>query len=259
MPEWTRLFPDADFRWPIGLRPADAREFFAPAGEAGLLTERAHWLNEAPGEYALLTEDGAPLLAETAAIAAEWGMPVASDDALHALGRAWEPDFVLLSCGEEAHSVEGGVVCFPSSWALREKLGRSLAFTHAPVPGLNDQLGARIHTMLAKLAPGAAWARENWGLSADHERNHHPSRPRRRLDATSTPDEVWLRIERQVLYKLPRTGGLLFGLRLEIVPLVTLAAEAKMGLARAVASMPKDAARYKGFAAVREELLGWLR
>jgi hypothetical protein len=259
MPDWTRLFPDADFRWPIGLRPADARAFFAPTGEPGLLAERARWLEEAPGDYALLAQEGAPLLAETAALAAEWGMHLPTSDVLTGLGRAWEPDFVLLACGAEAHTVVGGVVCFPSAWALREKLGQTLAFTHAPVPGLNEQLGTKIHTMLARLAPGAAWARENWGLARDAERNHHPARPRPRLDDSTRPEEVWLRIERQVLYKLPRTGGLLFGLRLEILPLTALPPEAKAGLARALATMPEEAARYKGFAAARAGLLAWLR
>jgi hypothetical protein len=156
--------------------------------------------------------------------------------------------------------VQGGVVCFPSSWALREKLGRTLDFTHSVVPDLNAQLAPRIQKALAQLAPGAAWERENWGLSRDAERNHFVGRPRRRLDASVAADEVWLRIERQVLMKLPGTGGILFGIRLEIVPWPKVVADPEVvdGLKRAVSSMSDEAARYKGLQEAREVILRWL-
>ena len=143
---------------------------------------------------------------------------------------------------------------------LREKLGRTLDFTHSVVPDLNRQLAPRIHKALAQLAPGAAWERENWGLSRDAERNHFTGRPRRRLDASVTPEEVWLRIERQVLVKLPSTGGILFGIRLEIVPWLEVVAdpEAPDGLKRALASMPDEVAHYKGIHQAQEVMLRWL-
>jgi len=264
---WSRLFPAGEFRWSIGLRPGDARAFFAPTVEhEEVLAERSHWLQEMPGDCALLTEDGVPLLREAVSLASEWGtantgradgLAVA---ALQHLGRAWEPDFVLLSLKEDQLTVEGGVVCFPSSWSLREKLGHSLDFTHSVVPDLNTQLAPRIHKALAQLAPGAAWERENWGLSRDAERNHFIARPRRRLDASVTPKEVWLRIERQVLMKMPGTGGILFGIRLEIAPWLEVVSdpEAVESLKRALASMPAEAAHYKGIHEAREVILHWL-
>lgn len=259
--DWSRLFPPGDFRWHLGLRPGDARAFFAPTGEGeGLLAERAGWLAAEPGEYALLTEDGVPLLAEAAVLARSWGVPLA-DDSLHALGRAWEPDFVLLSLGEAGPVVEGGVVCFPSSWALREKLGRTLSFTHGPVPKLNEQLAPRIDTVLRKLSAGAAWERENWSLARTPERNRHPRREEPRLDGTIMPDEVWLRSEHQVLLRLPQTGGVLFGIRIELVPMRTVLAEpvAREGLRRALESMSDEAAVYKAVTTARPVILSWLR
>jgi len=128
------------------------------------------------------------------------------------------------------------------------------------VPGLNAAVGARIDMALARLAPGAALERENWGLARDAERNHHPSRPRRRLDETITPEEVWLRVERQCLVKLPRTGGVLFGIRLVLLKFAQVLADpaAADGLRRALTSMPAEVAAYKGLAQARAALLGWL-
>jgi hypothetical protein len=268
--KWSRLFPAGEYRWSIGLRPGDVRAFFARTeANADLLAERKRWLEEMPGECALLTEEGVPLLDEAMDLAREWDRGTLDQgdanvagrvDALQCLGRAWEADFVLLTPKDDGMTVEGGVVCFPSAWALREKLGRTLEFTHSVVPELNAQLAARIQKVLSQLAPGAAWERENWGLSRDAERNHFVHRSRRRLDPSIQPTEVWLRIERQVLMKMPRTGGILFGIRLEIVPWLEVVADpdAREGLGRALASMPPAAAEYKGLGTARDVLLEWL-
>ena len=179
---------------------------------------------------------------------------------LEALGRALEPDFVLLLPSSNGPVVVGGVVCFPSSWALPEKMGCTLEETHGPVPALNPQLGERIRTALDRLAPGLAWERENWGLARDGNRNHHPHRPRKRLDATVERNELWLRVEHQVLYRLPQTGGLLFGIRLEITPWHELVQSegAIAGLRRGLETMPDEIASYKGVATARHRILRWL-
>jgi hypothetical protein len=258
--DWSRLFPAGEFRWHLGLRPGDSRAFFAPtADNASILAERTHWLNETREEYALLTSRGEPLLAEAAEFAREWDSAFGGDSLL-SLGRAWEPDFVLLSLDESGPIVEGGAVCFPTSWSLREKLGRTLLETHGPVPRLNAELAARITTALRKLAPGAAWERDNWGLVRTPELNRHPRMQRPRLEATVTPDEVWLRTEHQLLFKLPRTGGILFGIRVDHLPLRELLADsvARDALRRALESMPDDAADYKALQAVRPVLIDWL-
>lgn len=258
--DWSRLFPAGDFRWHLGLRPGDARAFFAPTAENALiLAERVRWLDESPEEYALLTSRGEPLLTEATGFARDWGA-VFEGDSLLALGGAWEPDFVLLSLDEAGPVVEGGSVCFPTSWSLREKLGRTLMETHGPVPRLNTELAVRIATALRKLAPGASWERDNWGLVRTPELNRHPRMQRLRLEAGATPDQVWLRAEHQLLFKLPRTGGILFGIRIAHLPLRKLLADpaARTALRGALESMPDDAADYKGLLTVRPSLIDWL-
>ena len=258
--DWSRLFPAAEFRWQLGLRPGDPRVFFAPTVDrASILDERTRWLANAPEEYALLTSHGEALLAETLELARSWGAAF-EGDSLHSLGCAWEPDFVLLSLGERGPVVEGGAVCFPTSWSLREKLGRTLTETHGPVPRLNAELGTRIATALGKLAPGAAWARDNWGLVRTPELNRHPRMQRPRLDATVTPDQVWLRTEHQLLFKLPRTSGVLFGIRVGHLPFNEVLADSttREALREALDSMADDAADYKGLTDVRPQILRWL-
>ena len=101
------------------------------------------------------------------------------------------------------------------------------------------------------------WERSNWGLSRSPELNQHPSRDTPRLTPPFTDDEAWIRIEDQVLYRLPQTRALLFGIRLVNVSLAELKKfpEAQAGLHRAIATMPEDVADYKNVTEAREHLL----
>jgi hypothetical protein len=77
-----------------------------------------------------------------------------------------------------------------------------------------------------------------------------------RLDASAELTEIWLRIEHQALVALPRTRGVLFGIRIAMRPLADVKTDLPLarGLARALRTMPEEMARYKGIAAVRDKL-----
>lgn len=286
MANWLRMFPDSDHRWTMGLRPGERMDFFAPQDDTGtLLPERAALLDAEPEKYSALPPDGEAMLRETVALARSLGAtigdgeksdgasPTAPQALLAALGRTWEPDVVWLQrsgaenpAGDGVHRVVGGIVCFPSSWALADKIGRPMSEVHAPVPGLNDALGRQIDRFLDKLAPGDVWTRENWSLSRSGARNQHTSlqQPRLnwpRLDAATPLAEVWIRIERQVLLRLPESDAVLFGIRIESPPLATLLAEpiAAGRFARVLESMTDEAAAYKNFGAARPKIVAALR
>lgn len=177
-------------------------------------------------------------------------------------GRYWEPDWVILERGEDAvYRLVAGCVCFPSGWALRDKIGQSLDAIHAPVPGLNESLGRQIHTFLDRLKPGGIWWRDNWGLSADSALNHHPSLLLRPLTAETPLSTTWLRYEEQLLARLPGSRDVLFGIRVgrvrltEILPFPAVTGR----LVEALKSMPEDVAVYKGIAPARASLLRQLQ
>lgn len=267
-PDWTRFFRDADHRWIMGLRPGDSlADYFAVADPTNAVrAERARWLADEPHKYAALLPAAEPALHETVELARSGGAPIdvgrTPFEQLLGLGRVWEPDFLWMHPSPDGvHRLMGGVVCFPSSWALHEKLGRPMSEVHDLVPGLNDALGRQIETFLAKQAPGVVWRRENWGLSRDCELNHHPSRPRRRLDATITAAEVWLRLEHQLLLKLPRSGSVLFGIRVEVVPFVNVIADAQAAtrFARMLSTLTPASAAYKDVSTAGPALIAMLR
>jgi hypothetical protein len=144
-------------------------------------------------------------------------------------------------------------------------LGHTLGFIHDVVPGLNPALGAPIDQFLARLRPGMAFLRDNWGLSATDELNLHPAR-RAELPALPRPGEpthalslakIWLRVEHQALVALPESGGVLFGIRVAVHRLdeVTQDRRVAAGLARALRTMPAELASYKRIDGVRQALL----
>ena len=251
----------------MGLRRGDAATFFNNYDVAdSVRAERTRWLADDPEKYAALLPEAEPALHETVQLARKLGAVI--DDAvspheqLLSLGRIWEPDFAWMHPDSHgAHRLIGGVVCFPSSWALREKLGKPMLEIHSPVPGLNEVLARKIESLFAKQIPGVVWVRENANYSRDSQLNHHPSQAIRKLDETITPSEFWIRLEHQLLLKLPCCGSILFGIRVEPYPLARLLenAQAAARLAEVFSTMSPAAAAYKNLTEARPKVIDWLQ
>ena len=257
----AELFPDGDFRFHLALRREAPVDFFRTRDLSGhILAQRIRWMAENPSRYAALQPEGEPLLAEVAELGEkEWGLPRARS--VHALGAVLEPDFLLLSPDASgAFRLQGGSLCFPTGWALEEKLGHTLDFIHGVVPGLNTALASPIHQVLTKLKPGVAFLRDNWGIVATDELNLHPARGLPPLTLPVALDRLWLRVEHQALVALPRTGGVLFGIRIALHRLdhVALDFATRAGLGRALQTMPPEVAAYKRLDAVREAIVALL-
>lgn len=266
---FSELFSEGVFRHQMGLKRGSAAEYFK-ATDAAIAKERVEWLRRDPHKYSSLLTQGAPMLEECISLAREWQTIALDNEALlragpsteeqcRRLGELWEPDFLLLRAEEEFRLV-GGCVCFPSSWSLEEKIGRGLEVIHGPVPGLNESLGRGIAALLKKLAPGTAWMRKNWGLSRSPELNQHPSLRLPKLDAGVKENEIWLRVEHQILTPLPKTHGILFGIRVTMHPLAEVRedSDAARLLARALVTMPDEVAVYKGVEMARNRILSIL-
>lgn len=105
-------------------------------------------------------------------------------------------------------------------------MGRVLSDVHEPVPGFgtgtrNDQLIAR---MFDNARPETPMLRCNWSLYGD-DRLFHPDSPgpgERRFGMGDRAENVFLRVERQTLRKLPQTGAMLFTVRIFVDPIAEI-------------------------------------
>lgn len=263
------MLPDGDFRFRLGTEPGHVEEFFALSDDApGVLAERRRWFAESPSLYAGLLPEGVPLLEEFLEHAATWQAlsrverPPAFDPthptaALIALGELLEPDFVLMAPdGRGRYVVAGGCVCFPSVWRLTDKLGLTTEETHGPVPGLNPVLAANIDRLMAGMRGGRCVLRWNWSIASAPERNQHPERFPPALTAPVAIEDPWLRLEHQALFALPRTGGIVFGIRIHHVSWKELRENrpAAERMIRTLRTAPHEMLAYKRLDSVRDEL-----
>jgi hypothetical protein len=232
-----------------GVHRLDAGELFEPA-EAGELVAKIADLD------AHLEASVASLPGSRAAEAELAELVGADEPTIASAARRVVDDLVLLD--PDDLSVVAGAVVHPNRWSIHEKLGRPVSEVHAPVPGFAGRLAAQTDRLLHGLQPGRGLWRCNWGVLDDP--TLHQPRPGAGMPVSFDPEALWLRIERQALWRLPRTRSILFAIRTRQwrLSMLATAPEQCAGLADAVRTTPDDLAAYKGVVAIREDLLGWL-
>jgi hypothetical protein len=151
-----------------------------------------------------------------------------------------------------------GVVCSPSRWKLSEKIGHDMLTVHKPVSLYAEHIGAAVDTTLTRLSPEKPIWRSNWTLE-DHPALFQPYSPNKPL--VEHPSQLWIRIERETLRRLPRTRGILFTIRGFQEPLTTYVQrgpEAIRTLRELVSRLPDALARYKSVYDYRAATINWL-
>lgn len=185
---------------------------------------------------------------------------LAADAPLVAAARLVQEDLALMRRDAHGWRLAAGCVCFPSSWRLREKLGRPMHEVHAPVPGFGG--GTRNATLIERifdnLQPGAPVARMNWSLYGDDALFHGDERSER--ERSGDLAQTFLRVERQTLTKLPVSGDILFTIRIHVDPASAIAGcpdrgRLATGLAASLRRLDEAELAYKGLSRTRGELL----
>src|SRR5687768_16014426 len=137
-------------------------DFYGPTPEnARILAERRRWLSDDSPKYLAVLPESADMVRETIELGLEHqtlpetvSIPVSHQEGARFLGENWEADYLLLTRANNELSLICGCVCFPSSWALEEKIGLRISEIHDVVPALNANIGRQIQTFLERLKPG---------------------------------------------------------------------------------------------------------
>ena len=153
-----------------------------------------------------------------------------------------------------------GVVCFPSMWRLRDKIGLPLAAVHGPVPAYASELADRVDRFLDRLRVDRPVRRRNWFIHHSPEL-HQPEPPPSPADPVPVPDGLWLRSERQTLRRLERTGAILFTIRTQQVQLGALAGRPDVAreMAMAIDAWSDELIAYRAAQPWRADVVRWLR
>ena len=140
---------------------------------------------------------------------------------LEAAGRAIQEDLCLMVQRDGAWHLDGAVLCFPSFWSLTEKFGRPTIGVHQGVAHYHDELAPRVDRFFDRMRVGQTVWRRN--LSVKPYPLLLVPVPRRAqpvgdLSTTHDGSPFWLRSEWQTLQLLPRSGAILFTIKLQLAP-----------------------------------------
>ena len=158
-------------------------------------------------------------------------------------GRLVSEDLCLMVPVGDTYLLEAASLCFPSHWRLHDKLGRSLAAIHAPVPHYSEELEAKVDLFFRRLHIDRPVQRRNLSIHS-HDTLFSPGpfeSPASFAPDAAGIDQVWLRSERQTLVRLPRTGAVLFTIKTQLCPASDLASRPDVAGALAASLRAEEA------------------
>lgn len=190
------------------------------------------------------------------------------------VGRQVQEDLTLLAGDDryaDAVTLVAGQLCFGNGWCLDEKMGLPFWQIHAPIVPIVEPMIRAAQKLMERLPVGRPVWRVNWSVKVTDQLNmtsrHTPALDQLLADRLPalTPDtigdQLYLRIERQTLTRLPRSGAILFGIHTyqnRLAHEVTVRPGAADRLARVFSTAPPALLAYKGMTGFLPALLTYL-
>ncbi len=270
----TPPLDDRRFRWSVGTRPIPLSQWLRPqdSNEQTLAYKQRLISNQHHGGHApVVVSDprGDDAASELLWEVRDWLLTYSPDyyqavnrraaatahpvAPIELVGQLVAEDFVVMLPSGNTWILAAASVCFPSRWDLGKLLGADLAGIHEAVPGYQSRLGAAVEAIFGRLAgQDTVLSRSNWTLLDTAERHlpiaaDIPPRTGPDTEAAALADLRWLRIERQTLRALPKSGAVVFTILTPVHDVATLSADDQSRLLRAVASAPPEVRTYKGW------------
>jgi hypothetical protein len=240
----------ADFR--IGLKPIASADWLEggeadPAGRKDPLFAAARDLvwAEAPGSRPAQIE-------ALAAVEAVLGPSVTSDGLppLYAAARRVADDLCLMEKRDGQWRLTALSLSAGSFFTAADAIGKSLRDLHGPVSGFEPRFLGRVERVFEGLRPDLVLERRNWTLLNSDEVHTPDPAPIRAsigdIDPAEAARALHLRVERQTLRRLPRTGAALFTIRVWLTPLDTVVGDPR-GLAAFARAWKIAPAEFRGY------------
>ena len=142
------------------------------------------------------------------------------DNPIVIAGRIVQEDLLILNWNNShnEHVLDGGILCFPALWKLREKINKPLSRIHRPVKVYDTRVTRSVQRMFNNLKTNNPLWRANWYLYQDPELFSPLSE---KFSHTSNKEffdgNFWVRVERQTLMRLPETKSIVFGIHTYVV------------------------------------------
>lgn len=174
-----------------------------------------------------------------------------------------QEDICIMSSQNGAWVLTAAVLYAPSRWRLLDKIGKSLAGIHEPVPDYQNQIGTAVEFTFDKLSPERSMWRANWTLLDDPTR-FQPTPPSLEnqfdIENADLNRDIYFRVERQTLRKMPKSQDIVFTIRTYVTPLGELlkTVETAEKMLSAIKSMDSEHIVYKGWLRLKPALIDHL-
>ena len=215
----------------IGLKPIPLAEWLE-GGEADPAGRKDALLATAGAKVWAETPASRPAQAEALSMveaALERSIEPDGRPPLYAAAREVADDLCLMEHVDGAWRLSALSLSAGSFFTAHEVIGRDLAALHGPVTGFDQRLLPRVTRVFHGLRDGLVLERRNWSLVSSPDLHAPDPAPMRAAIGAIGPAaagaELRLRVERQTLRRLPRTGGALFTIRVWLTPLAELAGD----------------------------------
>ncbi|KAF8150626.1 hypothetical protein B0H34DRAFT_784890 [Crassisporium funariophilum] len=148
--------------------------------------------------------------------------------------------------------LKGGSTCTGMGWNMAGKIGKNLQEIHLPAPDYKEKMLMSMDRFFSKLTSDQPIQRASWQLEIGKPLYLQPDDPLfpprfKQLEDLSL-DDIYLRVDRQSLLRLPRSRAIIFGVNVIFTPITVLRNEPY--IPRLLATVLRDGKRnlldYKG-------------
>ncbi|MEM6581989.1 MAG: DUF3445 domain-containing protein [Pseudomonadota bacterium] len=179
-------------------------------------------------------------------------LPLSSAEALWNCSLWVADDLVIMSPGEHGYCLSAASLCTPTHWRLEDKFGKPMADIHRSIPDFDRKLTPSIDRFFKHLKEEHVVVRFNWTLQSGNTLCCRPG-------AEPSPNEhtkLFYRCERQTLRRLPKSGSIVFTIRVYVHPLEQLSEHpgALPALFAVIDGTDPAIASYKNFATFEKPL-----
>lgn len=184
-------------------------------------------------------------------------------------GRQVQEDLVLVGA-EAGQRFVGGQLCFANGWSIGTHIGKTFLGLHELLPQANQPAVQAGQRLLESMKPGKTVWRMNWSfkltdrldLSTRHTPRYLEEAAARapRLGSEDVGREVFLRMERQTLTRLPNSEAVLFGIHTYLSRVADEAADPNRArrMLSTLRHLPPDVRAYKALAGYEAALMAFL-
>jgi hypothetical protein len=172
-----------------------------------------------------------------------------------------QEDLFLMNPRGDKFYLEAASMSAPSHWSLTDKFSKNLMNVHEGVPNYKEKIGNRVNQIFNKLPTDRILERLNWSLF-DSPNLFQPvdSTTHVRIKKKAVKD-LYLRVERQTIRKLPVHGSIVFTIRVHVDPLLSISKNQDLlnGLDLAIKNLPHEMKDYKSINKIEKEVLTWIQ